>query len=304
MGKTGLLFSGQGSQYIEMGLDLYNKYEIVKYTYEKASKIFGFDVLDESKTGENFLETGYSQPCVFTLSLAIFELLKSSKLEFDGVCGFSLGECTALYASGVASFTDTIKIVNYRSIAMQKASQHSSGAMMAVIGLDADKISEVLGQLDGFCVPVNFNCDGQVVIAGDSDIIDIAELALKNAGAKRCVRLPVSSAFHTKYMNNAGLELKKIVSEIEYNNPKIDFYTNINGKKLLEINSLADHLETHMTNPVYFQSMISNMIEDGYDNFIEIGPAKTLCGFVKRINKEVSISNIENVETFERIIND
>ena len=152
-------------------------------------------------------------------------------------------------------------------------------------------------------MPVNFNCDGQTVIAGDRDIIDLAEPALKDAGAKRCVRLSVSSAFHTKYMENAGAELKKSLSGIEYHQPKVDFYTNINGEKLAEISSLAEHLEYHMKNPVYFQTMILNMIEDGYDNFIEIGPGKTLCGFVKRINKEVSISNIETVETFERTIN-
>jgi [acyl-carrier-protein] S-malonyltransferase len=304
MGKTALMFSGQGSQYNEMGLDLYNKYDTVKNTYKKASEIFGFDCIEESKTGENFLKTLYSQPCVFTLSLAIFELLKSTKLHFDGVCGFSLGECSALYASGITNLNDTIKIVNYRSIAMQKASNHANGAMMAVIGLDALKIKEVLDTLGGFCIPVNYNCEGQTVIAGDSNIIDVAEVPLKNAGAKRCVKLPVSSAFHTKYMKNAGSELKENIIDIEYNNPSIDFYTNINGEKLSEISSLSEHMEKQMTGPVYFQTLISNMVKDGYDKFIEIGPGKTLCGFVKRINKEVNILNIENVETFERISND
>jgi len=293
----GLLFSGQGSQYEKMGKDLYGC-AVIRDVYDRASEIFGFDIIKESESGENFSKTGFSQPCVFTLSISILEYLKQNGFKYDGVAGFSLGECTALYGSGITSLEDTIKIVKYRSQAMEKASQEGNGAMMAVLGLNDQTIEAVLKTLDGFCVPVNYNCDGQTVIAGDISIIEKAGEALKEAGAKRCMKLSVSSAFHTKYMDTASIELKDSIKDIKYNNPRIDFYTNVDGKKLTEID-LGEHLRRQMVSPVYFKDQINNMIADGYDKFIEIGPGKTLSGFVKRINKEVVVSNIENYEGLE-----
>ena len=291
----GLLFSGQGSQYPGMGRDLYDSQAVVREVYEMASEIFGFDVIKESETGENFSRTGFSQPCVFTLSISILEYLKRNGFKYDGAAGFSLGECAALYGSGITSLYDTIKIVKYRSEAMEKASQDGNGGMMAVLGLSDNKIEEVLKTLGGFCVPVNYNCDGQTVIAGDFEVIEKAGEALKEAGAKRCMKLAVSSAFHTKYMDKAGFELKENIKDIKFHNPKTDFYTNINGKKLDNID-LPEHLRKQMTSPVYFRSQIEAMINDGFDSFVEIGPGKTLSGFVKRISKEVNVKNIENCD--------
>ena len=294
----GLLFSGQGSQYAGMGKDLYDSYAEIKNVYDMAGEIFGFDVIKESISGENFSKTGFSQPCVFTLSISILEYLKKNGFKYDGTAGFSLGECTALYGSGITSLYDTIKIVGYRSQAMERASQSGNGAMAAVLGLDDKIIEEVLKGLGGFCVPVNYNCDGQTVIAGDSEVIEKAEPALKEAGAKRCVKLAVSSAFHTKYMDEASIFLKDNIKDIEYNSPKTDFYTNIDGKKLTEID-LPEHLRRQMVSPVHFKAQVQCMISDGYDSFVEIGPGKTLSGFVKRINKEINIKNIENCETLK-----
>ena len=295
----GLLFSGQGSQYAKMGRDLYDSHAVIREVYDMASEVFGFDVIKESESGENFSRTSYSQPCVFTLSISILEYLKQNGFKYDGTAGFSLGECTALYGSGITTLHDTIKIVNYRSQAMEKASNEGNGAMAAVLGLSDKAIEDALKGLGGFCVPVNYNCDGQTVIAGDSEIIELAEPALKEAGAKRVMRLAVSSAFHTKYMDKASLELKENIKDINFSKPSLDFYTNINGKKQNEID-LPNHLRTQMISPVYFKAQIENMIKAGYGSFVEIGPEKTLSGFVKRINKEVNIQNIENCDSLFR----
>lgn len=302
MGKTALLFSGQGSQYEGMGLDLCESYPIAKEIYQKASEMFGFSVEEESKTGEHFAMTGYSQPCVFTLSMAVFSVLKEKGFSFDGVCGFSLGECAALYAADILSLEDTLRMVKVRSDAMQKASETANGAMSAVLGLQVSEIETVLQTIDGFVVPVNYNCEGQTVIAGEISAIEEAEVKLKEAGAKRCVRLAVSSAFHTKFMKDAGEELKNAVKELTVYPPKKEFYTNITGEKLNEITDLGEHLKTQMTNPVQFQKEIEAMIAAGYDRFIEIGPGKTLCGFVKRISREVTILNAENTQTLEQLL--
>lgn len=302
MGKTALLFSGQGSQYEGMGLDLCENYPVAKEIYQKASEVFGFSVEEESKTGEHFAMTGYSQPCVFTLSMAVYSVLKEKGFSFDGVCGFSLGECAALYAAEILSLEDTLKMVKSRSDAMQKASETANGAMSAILGLSVAEIEAVLSKIDGFVVPVNFNCEGQTVIAGETAAVEQAETALKEAGAKRCVRLAVSSAFHTKFMKDAGEELEKAVKDMPFQQTGKEFYTNITGEKLESISDLGAHLKTQMTSPVQFQKEIEAMIQAGYDRFIEIGPGKTLCGFVKRISREVTIMNAENTQTLEKLL--
>ncbi len=283
--KNIAMFGGQGSQFIGMGEEI-KENPIAINIYEAGFNATGINIWDLSlnSTAEELNKTVNAQLAIFALSLAKYYIAKEEN-EFASVCGFSLGEITALVAAEVLSVEDGFKLVRKRGEVMQKAADETKGEMYAVLGLTADKVCEICEKTENV-YPVNFNTPAQIVISGDP--LNLAKIAdeLKASGAKRVLKLPVSGAFHTPYMANAGKELEEFAKTLTFNAPKLDLYTNITGEKIAEID-VPSHLNTHMTNAVKFVTKVENIVADGHTSYAEFGAKPTLASFVKAINPEL-----------------
>lgn len=304
--KIGLLFPGQGSQSLGMGKDLYVKYEEYRNVYNKVKYITGIDIAKISFENEELLnQTKYTQLAILTMSLAILEVLKLNKnieLNEEYLAGLSLGEYSALVRSGYISFEDGIKIVKSRGILMQDMCPKGDWAMAAVMGLDEQTLNEICTNIAGFVKPANFNTFGQIVVTGDRKGIDELMVKAKENGAKRVIELNTSGPFHTKKLNDAARELRKELDNIEFKTPKGKVIKNLDGKAYKENDDLREILQKHIVSSVRFEDSIKNMLENGVDTFIEIGPGKTLTGFVKRINKDVKLFNVNDVQSLEDLV--
>ena len=304
--KIGLLFPGQGSQCLGMGKDLYEKYEEYRNVYNKVKDITGIDIAKISFENEELLnKTKYTQLAILTMSLAILEVLKVNKnieLNEEYLAGLSLGEYSALVRSGYISFEDGIKIVKSRGTLMQDMCPKGEWAMAAVMGLDEKTLNEICTNIAGFVKPANFNTFGQIVVSGDRKGIDELMIKAKENGAKRVIELNTSGPFHTEKLNDAARELRKELDNIEFKNPKGKVIKNLNGKAYTENDDFRDILQKHIISSVRFEDSIKNMLENGVDTFIEIGPGKTLTGFVKRINKDVNLLNVNDDQSLENLV--
>lgn len=304
MKKIAFVFSGQGAQSKGMGLELFQNFDEVKPLITAAQKA-GIDIvkLCTQTEDEELSKTINSQPAIFAVSLAAFLILKNNGINPCCVAGFSLGECSALTAAGVLSLEDGFSLISQRALAMQAAAEKSSGAMYAIIGLDIEVLQKLCSEANGFCVPVNYNCPSQTVIAGEEDACAaVAQKALE-AGAMKAVRLSVNAAFHTKLMNSAANEFKDKISALHFAKPNVPLYSNTTAEKMEEISDVPNYLATQMTHAVLWQKTIENMIEDGIDTFVECGPGKTLAGLIKRINKTVKVLNIQDEKSAKETIN-
>ncbi len=304
--KIAYLFPGQGAQYIGMGKDLYEKYEEIKNIYEKASRLLGVDIKKISFEGpeEELIQTKNTQIAILTMSLGILEVLKKNEIQAEMSAGLSLGEYSALIYSGVISFEDGIKIVRKRGEIMQENIPEGDWQMAGIIGLEDEKVEEICkGVNEGFVVPANYNCPGQVVISGEGNAVNIAMEKAKEAGAKKAVLLKTSGPFHTEKLKVSAEKLKNELEKIEINtdfNKKV--IKNIDGEPYNPDDNIREILARHVMSPVKFKKSIEKMIELGADTFIEVGPGKTLSGFVKRVNKDVKIMNITDCDTLENVI--
>lgn len=301
--KKVFLFSGQGSQYPGMCKDLAEKYSANKEILECGSDIMGFDLMKKltESTPEELAQTRLSQPAIFTASLLSLTAAREEGIDNDAVAGHSLGEYAAMYASEMLSLEDAFKAIKLRSEAMAKAAENSHGAMAAIIGADNSLITEICESLNGFAAPANFNSPVQTVIAGDASAIDEAVSKLSEQG-KRCVKLAVSAAFHTKLMQTAAEEFKAQIAGFDFSAPKCAFYSNLYGKKLEDFSDMPSYLAAHICSPVQFVSELETMQNDGIDAFVELGPGKVLTGLVRKTLKGVSNLNIENVESLEKTL--
>lgn len=304
--KIGFLFPGQGAQSLRMGKDLYDKYEEYKNVYDEVEKITGVKVssLTFNSTEEELSQTKNTQICILTMSLAILKLLEKNGIKADASIGLSLGEYAALIASKSISFEDGIKVVKTRGELMQNLCPEGNWSMAAILGLDEETVTKVCNQIDGFVVPANFNCPGQIVISGEKNAVDNAMEDLKIAGAKRALELKTSGPFHTEKLKEASKELKKELEMISINKFEHKVIKNLDGKEYKETDNVKEVLSSHITNPVRFEQGIQTMLDMGIDTFIEIGPGKTLTGFVKKANKEVKTYNVNSVESFESLLNE
>ena len=303
--KIGFLFPGQGTQTIGMGKDLYEKYEEYRKIYENVNKITGckIDDLTFNSTDEELNQTKNTQISILTMSLAILEILKKENINAEALMGLSLGEYTALIHSGILSFEDGIKIVQKRGELMQNLCPNGDWSMAAILGLDELKVNEVCTNIEsGFVAPANYNCTGQIVISGDKNAVLEAIEKCKQAGAKKAMELNTSGPFHTCKLKKASealsQELKTVILK-EFNTKVIK---NIDGKSYNSEDNIKEILANHIINPVRFADGLQTMIDMGIDTFIEIGPGKTLSGFVKRTSKDVKILNINDVQTLENTI--
>ncbi len=301
--KKAFLFSGQGSQYPNMGASLAEKYPACGKILECGSDIMGFDVLKKlcESTEQELAQTRLSQPAIFTVSLLALTAAREEGIDNTAVAGHSLGEYAAMYASGMLSLEDAFTAIKLRSSAMADAAESSDGAMAAVIGADDDMINEVCGKVNGYIAPANYNSPVQTVIAGETKAIDEAAEIFSQMG-KRCVKLAVSAAFHTKLMNAAAEKFKAQIADMKFNAPNCDFYSNLLGGKLSDTSDMPDYLARHICSPVKFASELSEMQSAGIEAFVELGPGHVLTGLVRKTLKGVTCVNIESAETMEKAL--
>ena len=303
--KIGFLFPGQGAQSVGMGKDLYEKYPEYKGIYEKANEITGckIDDLTFNSTEENLSQTKNTQIAILTMSLAILEVLKRHNIHATATMGLSLGEYTALIHSGAISFEDGIKIVQKRGELMQNLCPSGEWSMAAIMGLDETTTTEICANIKkGFVVPANFNCLGQIVISGEKVAVLEAIKKCKEAGAKRAIELNTSGPFHTCKLKDASEALSKELEHVTIQKFNTKVIKNIDGKPYEEQNNVKEILAKHIINPVRFADGLQTMLDMGIDTFVEIGPGKTLSGFVKKTNKDVKIFNINDVKSLEYTI--
>ena len=303
--KIGFLFPGQGAQAVGMGKDLYEKYPEYKAVYEKVNEITGCktDDLTFNSTEEELSQTKNTQIAILTMSLAILEILKKENIQVEAAIGLSLGEYSALIHSGAISFEDGIKVVQKRGELMQNLCPAGDWSMAAIMGLDEAKTSEVCASItSGFVTPANFNCPGQIVISGEKNAVLEAIEKCKEAGAKRAMELNTSGPFHTCKLVDASEALKKELDSIEIRPFETKVVKNIDGKLYETQDNIKEILANHIINPVRFADGLQTMLDRGIDTFVEIGPGKTLSGFVKRTSKEVKIFNINDVESLENTL--
>lgn len=305
--KIGFLFPGQGAQSIGMGKDLYENYQEVRDIYENVHKITGVDIkkITFDGTEQELSKTQNTQIAVLTMSLAILKLLEKKGINAEISAGLSLGEYTALIYSKCISFEDGVKLVKKRGEYMQNLLPEGDWAMAAILGMEDEKVEEVCKKVvDGFVVPVNYNTQGQVVISGEKTAVEQAEIIAKEMGAKKVRILKTSGPFHTKKLIEASNALRKDLEKININKFKTKVVKNINGDIYKDEENIKDILAEHMISPVKFSKCLETMLKMGIDTFVEIGPGKTLSGFVKRIKteKEIKIYNICDVKSLENTL--
>ena len=306
--KIGFLFPGQGSQVVGMGKDIYEKYSEAREIYDKVRNITGIDVADISFNGPEELlnETKYTQLAILTMSLAILEILKKENINAEISAGLSLGEYSALIYSGALSFEEGIKLVQKRGTYMQELVPEGKWKMAAVLGMSDEQVEEICNSVkNGFVVPANYNCEGQIAISGEKEAVEEAEELAKQAGAKRVLELKTSGPFHTIKLEKASEKLRKELEKITINKFESKVIKNIDGEIYTEQDDIKDILAKHIISPVRFSKTIQTMLNENVDTFIEIGPGKSLAGFVKRAKTEkpIKIMNINNVQTLEDTIN-
>lgn len=286
-----------------MGAKLAEKYAACAPILECGSDIMGFDLLKKltESTPEELAQTRLSQPAIFTTSLLALTAAREEGVDNAAVAGHSLGEYAAMYASGMLSLENSFKAIKLRSEAMAKAAENSHGAMAAVVGADDALIAEICGKVKGFAAPANYNSPVQTVIAGEAEAIDEA-MALFGEQGKRCVKLAVSAAFHTKLMQSAADEFKAQIADLPFSAPSCDFYSNLYGKKLEDFSDMPGYLAAHICSPVKFVSELNKMQAAGIEAFVELGPGHVLTGLVRKTLKGAVNANVEDPETLEKTV--
>lgn len=287
------IFPGQGAQFPGMGLDLYEKSELAQELFEKANKILGFSITDIMFKGdaEQLKQTKVTQPAIFLHSVILAKTL-GEEFQPEMVAGHSLGELSALVAAGVLSFEDGLVLVSKRAYAMQKACELQASTMAAVLGIEDAVVEQVCNEIDGIVVAANYNCPGQLVISGEIEAIEKACELLKEKGAKRALVLPVGGAFHSPLMEPAREELAQAIESTSFNTPVCPVYQNVVAKGVTDPNEIKENLMKQLTAPVRWTQSVQQMIADGGTDFIEIGPGKVLQGLMRKIDRSVSASSI------------
>ncbi len=301
MSKIALVFSGQGSQYVGMGKELYDNFESVKALYDDASSVFESDIATLSFNGpiEDLSKTINTQPAILTHSIACLLVLQESGINASAVCGFSLGEYSALVASGVLSFKDCLKLVQTRATLMEDAVKDCDSTMYAVVGLTYDEVLSVIKEEAQIC---NYNTKTQIVIGGLKS--DLEEVVKRFNDDVKVVELNVSGAFHSSVLDSASMEFNKAIQEYQLNKPNIKILSNYTGTYYENIE--CDTLSKQMNNTVRFYDNIQVLLNDGYDTFIELGPGRVISSFVKSIGRELGVKpvvlNVEDIKSLNKVL--
>ncbi|WKL47413.1 ACP S-malonyltransferase [Flavobacterium pectinovorum] len=286
------VFPGQGAQFTGMGKDLYESSALAKELFEKANEILGFRITDImfEGTAEELKETKVTQPAVFLHSVILAKTL-GEDFKPEMVAGHSLGEFSALVANGTLSFEDGLKLVSQRALAMQKACEITPSTMAAVLGLADNIVEEVCASIDGIVVAANYNCPGQLVISGETSAVEKACEAMKAAGAKRALILPVGGAFHSPMMEPAREELAAAIEATTFSTPICPVYQNVTANAVSDASEIKKNLIIQLTAPVKWTQSVQQMIADGATLFTEVGPGKVLAGLINKIDKEAVTAN-------------
>ena len=306
--KIGFLFPGQGSQYIGMGKDLYDQYEVVKKTYHQVEEITGVPVCNLSFEGdqEELNQTKNTQLCILTMSLAILKILEQEGIKAEVSSGLSLGEYAALIYSKALKEEDGIWLIKQRGEYMQELAPKGDWQMAAILGMTEEQVKQACHRVqDGFVVPVNFNAPGQIVISGERQAVEEAGNIAQAEGAKKVILLKTSGPFHTKKLAMAADALRKDLEKITFYPFETQVVKNMDGKVYKNDDDMVDILAKHIISPVRFSDGISQMLAMGVDTFVEVGPGKTLSGFVKRVKtvEPVNVLGTNSVETLQNTIN-
>lgn len=286
------VFPGQGAQFTGMGKDLYNNSELARSLFEKANEILGFRITDImfEGTAEELKQTKVTQPAVFLHSVILAKTLGES-FQPEMVAGHSLGEFSALVTNGALSFEDGLRLVSKRALAMQKACEITPSTMAAVLGLEDKIVEDVCASIDGIVVAANYNCPGQLVISGETGAVERACEAMKAAGAKRALILPVGGAFHSPMMEPAREELAEAIEATTFSTPTCPVYQNVTANAVSDPAEIKNNLIIQLTAPVKWTQSVQQMIKDGATLFTEIGPGKVLTGLISKIDKEAAVTN-------------
>ncbi|MFK8266107.1 ACP S-malonyltransferase [Capnocytophaga cynodegmi] len=288
------IFPGQGAQFVGMGRNLFENSNKAKDLFEQANQILGFSITEImfNGTDEDLKQTKVTQPAIFLHSVILSKVLGES-FQPKMVAGHSLGEFSALVANQTLSFEDGLQLVYKRAMAMQKACELQPGTMAAVLGLEDTVVEDICKKIDGIVTAANYNCPGQLVISGELSAVEKACEAMKNAGAKRALILPVGGAFHSVLMKPAEEELAKAIENTHFNKPICPIYQNVTTTAVNNPDEIKRNLINQLTAPVKWTQSVQRMIQDGASEFIEVGPGKVLQGLVKKINKEAIVSSAE-----------
>lgn len=301
MGKIAFLFPGQGAQVTGMGKDFYDAVKVSKDVFDTSSKATGIDVASLCfEENENLNITEYTQVALLTTEVAILRAIEEKGYKPDYCAGLSLGEYGALVAANVCDDESLFKIIRKRGLYMQEA-YPVGGAMMAVIGLNADVISETLAKVDGIVSIANDNCPGQIVITGEEKAVLAAGELLKEAGARRCLPLKVSGPFHSALLQGAGEKLSEVLKDVKINKPAVPYISNVTADLVTEADNIKELLTKQVSSPVRFRETILKLKDLGVTTFVEIGPGKTLAGFIKKTDTELKAINVEKLEDLEKL---
>lgn len=302
--KTAFLFSGQGAQKLGMAKDLYDEFDIVRETFDQASQVLGYDLRELIDNDEAKLnETQYTQPAILTTSVAILRLLSEQGIKPDLVAGLSLGEYSALVASGALDFPEAVALVAKRGQYMTEAAPTGSGKMVAVMNTEAALIEEICERAAerGIVSPANYNTPAQIVIGGQAEAVDYAVELLKEAGVKRLIELKVSGPFHTAILKPASEKLAEELEQVNFNSFKLELISNTTAK-VMKDSEIKELLTRQVMEPVRFYESIETMKALGVNHFIEVGPGKVLSGFIKKIDKEANFTNVEDLNSFKALV--
>ena len=294
--KNAYIFPGQGSQYPGMAKDLYESNAVAREMFEKANDILGFRITDImfEGTAEELKQTKVTQPAIFLHSVVLARCLP--EFRPDMVAGHSLGEFSALVAAGALDFEEGLRLVSIRAQAMQKACEAVPGSMAAVLAMPAEKVEEICASCEGIVVAANYNCEGQIVISGEVSAVNDACTRLKEAGARRALQLPVGGAFHSPLMEPARTELAEGIEKATFHTPVCPIYQNVTARPTTDAQEIKANLLTQLTSPVRWTQSVMNMIADGADKFIELGPGKVLQGLVsKTAGSSVTVDGIQSL---------